>query len=156
MDFGAIIGFIVIVFISSLFNKNKNPAKPTTKTRPMPSQIPEKKPSSQKENRTKKLSNGLEDLFKEIKVEYDKKIGDTQEGKKDLYPEQDSLSKYSAKTNQSIKGSKYTLKNNIRKVKGSVYEGEIGKEESLNFSKESVVQGIIMSEILQKPKSLRR
>lgn len=158
MDIRTIIGFLVIVFISSLFNKNKNTAKPTTKSsEPMPSQIPKKKPSSHNETRTKSFSGGLEDLFKEIKAEYDKGFANIQKQEKYYPPEEDITEKHIDKIDQRVQDSKNTLKNKVKKVKGSVYEREIGKEQvSIDFNKESVIQGIIMSEILQKPKSLRR
>ncbi|NMA04556.1 MAG: hypothetical protein GX925_07595, partial [Clostridiales bacterium] len=44
----------------------------------------------------------------------------------------------------------------VRGTADDVYEGEIGKEAYIRFDRKSVVRGIIMSEILQKPKVLRR
>jgi len=48
-------------------------------------------------------------------------------------------------------------KDTYENYKNSVYAGEIGKNEtSIEFNRKSIIQGVIMSEILQKPKSLRR
>lgn len=50
-----------------------------------------------------------------------------------------------------------SLVKDIEKTVGSVYEGEIGKKRAyVRFDRASVIKGIIMSEVLQKPKSLKR
>lgn len=157
MDFGAIIGFIAIAIISSLFNKDKKSIKPTVRpNRPISSETPVKRVDPN-QNRRKNFSGGLEDLFKEIKVEFDKTFRDTQ--KEQSYS---SIQENIVKENSSEKGnrgrlSKNTLRDDTKKAKNSVYEGEIGKEEiPIEFNRKSIIQGVIMSEILQKPKSLRR
>ena len=63
----------------------------------------------------------------------------------------------SAEMEQETDPPEDILSKDNKKIKGSVYEGETGKEEGyIEFNKKSIVQAVIMSEILQKPKSLER
>lgn len=158
MDFRTILAFIIIAFISSLFNKNKTPTKPTVKT---DESVPREPPPIMKvpdigKNKEKKFPGGFEDLFREVRLELDKAFREAQKEQTSL-TEQDAIEEDDTKTEQKIHPPKVTPARDIKRVTGSVYEGEIGKEETyIKFDKKSVIQGVIMSEVLQKPKSLRR
>ncbi|MCK9268404.1 MAG: hypothetical protein M0P14_06820 [Alkaliphilus sp.] len=158
MDFRTILAFIIIAFISSLFNKNKTPTKPTVKTdEPVPREpAPLRKVPDIGKNKDKKFFGGFEDLFKEVKLELDKALREAQKGQASL-TEQGATEEDDTKIEQKIHPLKGTPARDIKRVTGSVYEGEIGREERyIKFDKKSVVRGVIMSEVLQKPKSLRR
>lgn len=72
---------------------------------------------------------------------------DIEDGKTD-----DKSDQYeSIEISESIKRKNSILDSN------TIYDGEIGREKTaLEFNRNSIIQGVIMSEILQKPKSLRR
>ncbi|MDI9475477.1 MAG: hypothetical protein ACOX0L_04360 [Natronincolaceae bacterium] len=154
MNFRTILAFIIIAFVSSLLNKNKTPTKPTTEAnRPVPREpLPVDRPSGTTENKRKGFSGGLEGLFEEIKAEFERAQRGIQKEQVHSPAEKTIKEENGAKVKQKTHTSK-----DIRRVAGSVYEGEIGKEEiRVRFDKKSVLQGIIMSEVLQKPKSLER
>lgn len=162
MDFRTILAFVIIAFIGSLFNKNKTPAKPTVKTDEPVSRDPEplKKIPDIGKNKEKKFFGGFEDLFREVKLELDRALREAQKGQAPLMEqamEQGATEEEDTKIEQKIRPLKDTSARDIKKVVGSVYEGEIGREERyIKFDKKSVIRGVIMSEVLQKPKSLRR
>ncbi len=159
MDFRTILAFVIIAFIGSLFNKNKTPAKPTVKTDEPVSRDPEplKKIPDIGKNKEKKFFGGFEDLFREVKLELDRALREAQKGQTPPTMEQGATEEEDTKIEQKIRPLKDTSARDIKKVVGSVYEGEIGREERyIKFDKKSVIRGVIMSEVLQKPKSLRR
>lgn len=159
MDFRTILTFIVIAFLSSLFNKNKTPTKPRVDTgKPTSQDSPSSgKASGPDENKRKKISGGLEELFKEMKSEFEKTLKEPQEKKQTHFPmEQDTKGEDNTVVERDSRSLGGALKRDIRKAAGSVYEGEIGKEAYIKFNRKSIIQGVIMSEILQKPKSLKR
>ncbi len=162
MSFRVILSFIVITFISYLFSKDKTPAKPTINTnepvsRDLQSPI-DKIPDTDK-NQKRGLSSGLEDLFKEIKTEFEKNLVEkkTEEKQSHSTIEQDAKKENNTEIGDKTHLSKRAFAKDVKKVAGSVYEGEIGKEKIyIKFDKESIIKGIIMSEVLQKPKGLKR
>jgi len=164
MNFGSIIGFLVIMVISSLFNKDKNAKRPSAQpSRPEPSGRPNAKEPNAKQSKRKTFTGGLEDLFSELKGELDKTFGDTEKKQSDSNLSHNTMETNNVEVNKNAhKFMSSRLKDNSRQNRDSVYEDEIGKEEigkeeiSIEFDKKSIVQGIIMSEILQKPKSLKR
>ena len=158
MNFRTILAFIIIAFISSLLNKNKTSAKPTVKTdRPEPPKPPstDRIPGTT-ESKQRSFPGGLGELFEEIKAEFER----TQRGiqKEQVQPPEENTEKRNGATaKQRAHTPRDTSRRDVKKVAGSVYEGEIGKEEThIRFDKKSILQGIIMSEVLQKPKSLER
>ena len=158
MDFGSIIGFIAIIFISSLFNKDKKATKPQVQpNKPNPVQRDVKKVSNTSETRRKTVSGGLEDLFKELKVEFDKNFGDTEKRQSPSTSQQNIINEDDLKIENRIEALNTTFKDDSKDYKGDIYDKEIGKEEiPIEFNRKSIIQGVIMSEVLQKPKSLRR
>ncbi|QUH21051.1 hypothetical protein [Alkaliphilus sp. B6464] len=158
MDFGSIIGFIAIIFITSLFNKDKKVAKRQVQpNKPSPAQRTVKKASNTSETRRKTFSGGLEDLFNELKVEFDKNFGDTEKKQSSSTSQQNIINEDDLKRENEIETLNTTFKDGSKDYKGGIYGKEIGKEEiPIEFNRESIIQGVIMSEILQKPKSLRR
>lgn len=158
MDFRTILAFIAIAFISSLLNKNKTSTKPTVKTdrpEPLKPQSVDRTPDTT-ETKRKGFTNGLEGLFEEIKAEFERAQKGVQ--KEQIHPpEEIAEGKTGARVKQKAHTPRDTSTKDVKKVAGSVYEGEIGKEETyIRFNKKSILQGIIMSEVLQKPKSLER
>lgn len=155
MNFRTILAFIAIAFISSLLNKNKTSTKPTDKIdRPVPQKSPpvDKVPDIT-EGKRKGFSKELERLFEEIKTEFDKAHGGDQKEQAHSSIEKVTKEENDARTKQKSHFPKGVSIKDPRKVAGSVYEGEIGKEEVyIKFNKKSVIQGIIMSEILQNRK----
>lgn len=165
MDFRAVLAFIGIAFISSLFNKNRAGSKPVEDTRqpienrPMPpSQAPvtPRKPSMDQEEK-RGLPRGLDDLFREMKREFKKHyLGDEKEGPSPPV-EEAREPKRDMGTGQGGQPASIPPIRASKKIRPTVYEGEIGKEEiDIDFNKRSLIQGVIMAEILQKPKALRR
>jgi len=159
MDFRSIIGFIAIMVISSLFNKDKKAVKPTIQpSKTTPSGRPAAKVPNSNKNRRTTFTGGLEDLFGELKGEFYKTFEDN--GKKQSYSDsqQNTVNIDNVKTNQDVQKDSYnSFKDSSKLDRDSVYEREIGKEEiPIEFNRKSIIQGVIMSEILQKPKSLRR
>ncbi|HZK58147.1 MAG TPA: hypothetical protein VFD17_07535 [Clostridia bacterium] len=158
MNFRTILTFIVIAFISSLLNKNKTSTKPTVKTdRSAPSESPpvDKTPNSV-ENRRKSFSKELEGLFEEIKIEFDRIHGGGQKEQVHSSVEGAAEEENSSGAKQKLHSSKEAPAKDARRIAGDVYEREIGKEAYIGFDRKSILQGIIMSEILQKPKVLKR
>lgn len=164
MDFGAIISFIAIILISSLFNKDKKTAKTSRTSRtftapvhPNRSNLPNRTAKQDTNVNRKSLSGGLEDLFKELRTEFEKTFSDN-ESNQHTYTLEEEASSIKMENNYEEKKTKVkNLKDTSEIYKNSVYAGEIGKNEiPIEFNRESIIQGVIMSEILQKPKSLRR
>lgn len=158
MDFGSIIGFIAIIVISSLLNKDKKGTKPQVQpNKPNPAQRTVKEISNTGKTRGKTFSGGLEDLFSELKVEFDKNFGDTQKKQSSSTSQQNTINEDDLKRENVREVLNTTLKGDSKDYIGEIYSREIGKEEkSLEFNRKSIIQGIIMSEVLEKPKSLRR
>jgi len=159
MDFGSIVGFLAILFISSLFNKAKNTANPPARPNRSPVPMrPTAKTSDANKNRRTTFTGSLEDLFSELKGEFEKNFGDTDKRQPEQYLQQDNTSENDSVLKQNPEKPSYRrLKDDTILDKSSVYAEEIGQEKiSIEFDRKSIVQGIIMSEVLQKPKSLRR
>lgn len=162
MDIRAILAFIAIAFISSLFNKNKTGAKPSdTTNRSAPGKpVSTGKTATTTQTRRKSLSSGLEDLFREMRTEFEKNFGGGQKGQAHSTIDNKTEKEKDVRTDQNIQKphiSNNTTIEDSKRIAGTVYEGEIGKEAvNIEFNKKSIVQAVIMSEILQKPKSLRR
>lgn len=173
MDFGSIIGFLIIAGISYVFNDNKNKSnrkstsnnKTSTVKRSVERKSDEYSSSKRIDTRnttttkTKGYRNNLEDLFKELSGEFNRNFKETP--KKDTpVTSQDQMKteiKSDSNKKEKLKSPNTDLKPNSEIVKNSVYDGEIGNNENIvEFNERSIIQGVIMSEILQKPKSLRR
>ena len=165
MDFTSLLGFIVIAVISSLFNKKDNTTKrrkkANTTMRPKaPTTSGESVTSmSEKGNgRKRTFSGSLEDLFSELKLELDKNLNETKVKQSYYDPDQDVVTKDNIEVEREEKKDWHDNPMDDHKLnKDTVYHGEIGKNETpIEFNRKSIVQGVIMSEILKKPKSLRR
>lgn len=164
MDFGAIISFIAIILISSLFNKDKKTAKTSRTSRtfkapvqPNRSNLPNGTAKQGPNVNRRSLSGGLEDLFKELRTEFDKTFSDN-ESNQHTYTLEEEASSIKMENDYKEEDTKERKSKDTSEIyKNSVYAGEIGKNEvSIEFNRKSIIQGVIMSEILQKPKSLRR
>ncbi|WP_026476299.1 hypothetical protein [Alkaliphilus transvaalensis] len=175
MSFEAIIGFIVIAVISSLFNKSKEqntakrnetqrndvPNRNEAPQRPASPQHPKTAPKPQP--RPKRTVTGLEDMLRELQ----KNMRDTfeqYETKQEETITEISTTETVRTENKPLKQeSKGTVVKQREKVKQDenipsvISGGEIGrmKVSKVKFNRQSVIQGIIMSEVLGKPKSLR-
>ena len=158
MDFGSIIGFLAIAFISSLFNKDKNAKKPQVqRSKTTTAGNPATKPPNVTKPRMPAFTGRLEDLFNDFRGEIDKTLRDNDKTQSYLAPNQDIANSDNIELKQKENKSMSSRLIDNSMVRDSISDGEIGKEEILiEFDKKSIVQGIIMSEILQKPKSLRR
>ncbi len=159
MDFIAILSFVVIALISYLFSKDRIPSGSATDTDvpASPESRPAKKVPGTGRNKKRGFSGEFGELFEEIKMEFDRTFEKVEKKQADPYVEEDVGRGDIAKTKQKTPPPKKVLEKDVKKVAGGVYEGEIGKSETyISFDKKSVIKGIIMSEILQKPKSLKR
>lgn len=166
MDFGSIVGFLMIAGISYLFNNAKNSS--TENSKPNRTQTTTREENNTRKNTTTKMRTSLEDVFKDLSKEFNTNLGENSkkqpentskkvvntEIKTDSYRNKKPIkSSENKKNSDSKKGLRFNTKENT----DSVYSGAIGEDEKLiEFNKKSIVQGVIMSEILQKPKSLRR
>ena len=162
MSWEAIIGFIFFALISSLFNKGKkettprktiNPSRTNDPTRtnnpPRPQSTTTAKPKVQP-----RRPSGLEDMLRELQ----RNMGE-------------AFEQYSPKEQEPIKEEIVEKMEPVKSVvqqessissKGKVDTpitvGGIGRKSTgpkLDLDRKAVLQGIIMSEVLGKPKSLR-
>ncbi|AKL95793.1 hypothetical protein CACET_c23470 [Clostridium aceticum] len=147
----SIIIFVIFAVITSIFGNNKKANKSST---------PQKNDTTRQHNRGR-----LGELLQELKGDFDQVFKE-----QPSTPEEDIPYEYVDYDQQHIEDSvletKYTLEEskpnkeyrNKPKQK-NIYEDEI-QESPLNheisFDEETLLQGIIMSEILGKPKALRR
>jgi len=147
------------MLISSLFNKDKNAKRPPAQpSRPTPPGRPVTKAPNSNQGRRRTFTGGLEDLFSELKGEFDKNFVDIEKKQSDPTYNQNAIDTSNVEVKKNVhKSMSSRLKDNSRPDIDGVSAGEIGREDiSIEFNNKSIVQGIIMSEILQKPKSLRR
>lgn len=173
MDFGSIIGFLMIAGISYLFNDNKNKSnqkstsnnRTSTVKRSIERKSDEYSSSKRTDTRnttttkTKRYRNNLEDLFKELSGEFNRNFKETPQKDTSVTSQNQMKRQIKSDSNEKekLKSQKTDLKPDSEVVKNSVYDGEIGTNENIvEFNEKSIIQGVIMSEILQKPKSLRR
>lgn len=146
MSWESILGFLFFIVISSLFNKGKD--KNTKRQR-----------NVQTKNTTSKRKTMLEDVLKEFKSDIDTIFGDDKQKSENVQKPSRSESTRTDSQKKTIAPKvREDVKAELAYVKDSVYSGEIGSGEGsykIHFDRKSVIQGIIMAEILDKPISLR-
>ncbi|KAB3535350.1 hypothetical protein F8154_06690 [Alkaliphilus pronyensis] len=170
MNFESIIIFVIIGILSSIFNKSKQQQRRKPRQQQNTRLNPTKEPTRSNSTTVKKHL-GLEDMLKDLHKDINTVFGeykDTQEAKKTVKAKktkvvneariQPELETYEEDT-RSLKETKYTVEDSVANPPneiGSVYEKEIGDPQiDLSLNESSLVKGIIMSEILGKPKSMQ-
>lgn len=164
MGLESIIGFIIIAVVSSLFNK-ENTARKRQAGRGQTTTTPDTyrpttvtKTSATGMDSRRNFTGSLGDIFNDIKAEIDKNFGEESRTQSPMSPQpQTPIEGKVVKDNRRLGNPNNSVKETTKKYESTVYDGEIGSNEILlEFNEKSIIQGIIMSEVLQKPKSLRR
>ena len=168
MGFETIIGIVVVILSVVLTSKDKKNQKTRQRKNWQTSTTTSSQPMKRQENNPRKGAFGgsLEDLFKELRTEFEKNYGVAKKEEVESTTGQDVSRTSNMEVNReervlykanSYLGDSSTLDRNSVDSKGTVYDKEIGKnEKEFELDKKGILQGIIMSEVLQKPKSLRR
>ncbi|MBM7614650.1 hypothetical protein [Alkaliphilus hydrothermalis] len=177
MSWESIIGFIAIALISSIFNKGKNQTtqRRTSNDRrsPNPSRPMEApnnnssrptvggdRPVSQQSPKKSSKTVGLEEMIRELQ----KNMGDVfnqSTAREEIQQEKATKAVEEEKIKKRIKDVK-SLKEVVsvsnQSTVSPILENEIGRGNvgKVKFNRHSILQGLIMSEVLEKPKSLRR
>ncbi len=170
MRWESIIGFIFIALISSFFNKDKNKTttrSPEDEARPHGDlTASQTKPTSQQsrtikrqEPKNRRTTAGLDEMLRELNHD----INDVFNQKKSKKPKpvesypanKEDVAKIKQESPDVVrrKVSSYQEKN-----QSPIYKDEKKKTPSicgLDMDRKAVIQGIIMSEVLGKPKSMR-
>ncbi|SCX94048.1 hypothetical protein [Alkaliphilus peptidifermentans] len=166
MNWGSIVAFIVIAILSSVFNKNKQPRQREERTH-QPINNPERQaqPSRTTVQKTAKKSTGLEDMLKEFQKDISTVFGEYQQQDEPNEAIDNTVQAEISRQEEEIEtleATKYTTEDSVAKPPlktGSIYKKEIeykNQDITLSFSQSSLVEGIIMSEILGKPKSMQK
>jgi len=172
MNWGSILVFLAIGIISSIFNKSKEQQRRGKSTQ-VRGATTKPQPSTTQQAKPRRTSGGLEDMLREFQRDINTVFGDLQPSNnsneekpiKNIEPVETELEVYEENyetvaeanyTTEDYTTEDYTAK--VPEIKGKVYENEIGAESkpSLSFNNKSLVEGIIMAEVLGKPKSLQR
>lgn len=171
MNWGSILVFIVIALVSSIFNKNKEQqrrARNSQDSNPGPppavgqSHQPVVKTSQQPKPRSGPM--GLEDMLKEFQRDISTVFGSPQPTAETpvetIKPTEVELERYQ-EDDSTLKETTYTTEDDVARepeAVGSIYEKEIGRrpEPSFSFNKNSLMNSVVMAEILGKPKSLQK
>lgn len=163
MGFETIISIVVIIISVVFSSKEKKNQKASQGRNWQSNTTTTPRPVKRQENNLRKSAFGgsLEDLFKELRTEFEKNYGGVKKEVVEPTIQQNLPSTSNIEMNRDertlYKPNNYnsTLDNSSVDSKGTVYDKEIGRNE-IEFDKKAILQGIVMSEVLQKPKSLRR
>ncbi|ABR49176.1 hypothetical protein Amet_3036 [Alkaliphilus metalliredigens QYMF] len=173
MSFEAILGFIAIAVISSFFNKSKE-AK-TRRTGPSQGQSrPNTRPAQSKPQPATRQgqrrpstgpTGGLGDLFRDFQKDLNEVFGEAtrtggtarksqqysqmEEESPEKQPEIVEKSKI-LKTERTVKTKKSDTRKDV------IQAGEISAQDLISIDQKSILQGVIMSEVLGKPKAKQR
>ncbi|MCC5910340.1 MAG: hypothetical protein JJT76_07880 [Clostridiaceae bacterium] len=167
----SIIIFVIFAIVSSLFSKDKKGKGPTKRTPPQHPSQTQQPPRLQKT--TTRNAGRFGDLLKDLKGDFEEVFKEGQQTQQQQQQTQQTPSTHQ-QYNEYENQYGYVEEEHIEKtyetdkpktqekkdtVKGSIYEGEIGGEMhpgKLSFDQQSLVKGIIMAEVLGKPKSMKR
>ncbi|AOY77557.1 hypothetical protein [Clostridium formicaceticum] len=158
----SIIIFIIFAIISSLFGKNKKNNKP-----PVPRET-----NGESETPTINHKGRLGELFKELKGDFEtvfkENTASTEMAEEEPvyetpyeyenYYEEDMQDK-DLKTKQVLEQRQPMRETRESLQEKTIYENEIQEKpvnQGISFDEKALLQGIIMSEILGKPKALKR
>ena len=176
MNFQSIIGFIFFIIITSLFNKGKQQqGQNRRRTQPM-HRDPSTSTATPRYQQNSKPSGGnrLEDMLREMKSDVRGVFGELQGHNTPKAPLKEAVIEEPVEDHRETWDGEYYYHEETEEVEESkaltnksdmtTYDEDEGsfeeegppkKRNSLKLTQNSLVQGIIMSEILDKPKSLR-
>ncbi|KAB3533257.1 hypothetical protein [Alkaliphilus serpentinus] len=169
MNWGSILVFIAIGIISSIMNKSKEQQRRArssqgNNTAPRPQVKPQ--PTMQ-QAKPKRAPGGLEDLLKEFQRDISTVFGELQQDNKPkdkqvirTIESKEMELRRSKEEDKTLEATKYTIEDPVASEPesiSSIYKNEIGRKGKtpLNLNKKSIMNGIIMAEVLGKPKALQ-
>ena len=159
---------IILVFglISSLGKKKSTDADETTRHPSQPRHTPvEMEKERQEQHRKKMTGQSMRDILEQMERQMSAALEDPEEKKvKDVHLEtqrQEQLKRELERQEQLQQTSRPEREQRPRETtkpkvttNSPIYANDLTKSTSLSFTKESVAQGIIYSEILSKPRAL--
>lgn len=154
MSWEGILGFIIIAVVSSFFNKNKQQGnnkspRPTASASDQGRALPRTGPARTEKQRPKRPGHLMEEVIREIQRGMMPEISEKQVNP--VQAEVDTIEEPST----PLEVYQEPLIDETEKATANHPLNKSHPMANLRFDNQGVLQGIIMSEILGKPKSLR-